>query len=192
MASEDTQVVTGRVRLGYVHLFEPYTNFENQPKKYSCSIAIPKSDKKTIGALKRARAAAIEDKWGSNPPKKIKTTIKDGDEDADLEKNPELEGCYYLTISSPRAPGVVDRARKPILDETEVYSGIYAHVAMNAFAYGGSDQKGVAPGVSFGLNHVMKVADGEALGGMISAESAFADLELPDDDEDDEDGSDLL
>lgn len=109
------------------------------------------------------------------------TTLHDGDEEADLERNPEYEGCYYMSIGSKIQPGLVDRGKMPILDGTSLYSGCYARVAMGAFAYNNNGNKGV----SFGLNHVQKLRDGEPLGGITRAEDEFDEL-------DDEDGENLI
>lgn len=181
----DTKVVTGEVRLSYVHLFEPYSNDPEKPESYSCVLLIPKSDKKTIKALREAQQAALEagktSKFGGKIPNVWKDTIHDGDEEADLEKNPEMEGHLYMTVSSKTQPGIVDRKVQPILDSTEVYSGCYARVSINAFAYSNSGNKGV----SFGLNHVQKLRDGDYLGGRSKAEDDFEALDEADDDGDD-------
>lgn len=183
--NQATKVVTGKVRLSYVHVFEPYTNNPDQEAKYSCVILIPKSDKATIRKLKEAQQVALEAgkvKFGGSIPKNWKNTLHDGDEDADLEKNPEYEGHLYMSISSKTKPGVVDRALNPIMDSTEIYSGCYARVSINAFPFNTQGNKGV----SFGLNHIQKMADGDFLGGRSRAEDDFEPL-----DEEDE-GSDLL
>lgn len=182
-----TKVVTHRVRLSYAHLFEPAkSNFEGQEPKYSVVILIPKNTpggKEDYKKLRAAQKAALEkgrnSKFGGTIPKKWKDTIHDGDEEADLEKNPEYEGHWYLSVSAKTRPGIVDRDMNDILDQTEVYSGCYARVSVNAFPYAGQ-----AKGVSFGLNHVQKLGDGEHLGGAFTkAEDDFA--EPADEDEDD-------
>lgn len=172
--NQDTKVVTGKVRLGYVHLWEPFSNIDGAEPKYSVMLLVPKTDKKTIAAIEKAQEAALENgkgkTFGGSIPKAWKNTFRDGDEEGDLEKNPELEGHMFMTISSKTKPGVVDGNVQPILDSTEVYSGCYARVSMNAYPFSKSGNKGV----SFGLNHVMKVADGEFLGGRSNAEDDFA------------------
>ena len=45
-----TKVVTGIVRLSYEHVWEPASINGSNPK-YSASLIIPKSDKKTIDAI---------------------------------------------------------------------------------------------------------------------------------------------
>ena len=42
------KVVTGKVRLSYVHLFEPYSNDPEKEARYSVTILIPKKDKATL------------------------------------------------------------------------------------------------------------------------------------------------
>lgn len=38
-----TKVVTGKVRLSYCHVLEPYSASPDQPEKYSVTILIPKA-----------------------------------------------------------------------------------------------------------------------------------------------------
>lgn len=182
-----TKVVTGKVRLSYCHLFEAHSSFEGNDPKFSTVILVPKSDKKTIRAIKAAQQAALENgkssKFNGSIPKNWKNTFRDGDEEADLEKNPEYEGHYFMTVSNNTRPGIVDAQVRPILDQTEVYSGCYARVSLNAFPFSASGNKGV----SFGLNHVQKVADGEPFGSFTKAEDDFEALEEDDDLDDDDD-----
>lgn len=178
-----TKVVTDKVRLSYVHVFEPYAGEGDSDPKYSCVILIPKKDKKTLGRIEAAIQAAAEagksSKFDGKIPKNLATTLHDGDEEGDLERNPEYEGHMYMSISSKTKPGIVDKDVDPILDSTEVYSGCYARVSINAFAYNYKGKKGV----SFGLNHIQKIADGDYLGGRSRAED---DFDAVDSDEDDD------
>lgn len=183
--NQQTKVVTGEVRLSYAHLFEPFSNNEDQPAKYSTVLLIPKSDKRTLKALREAQEAALEKGkdgvFKGKIPKAWNNTLRDGDEEADLEQNPEYEGHMFMSVSSKTKPGIVDRDVQPILDSTEIYSGCYVRVSINAFPYSVQGNKGV----SFGLNHVQKLRDGEYLGGRSRAEDDFDAL-------DDDEGSDLL
>lgn len=170
-----TRVVTGKVRLSYVHIFEPYTNDPEKEARYSVTILIPKSDKATLDKINKAIEAAKEDgktkTFGGKIPGNLKLTLHDGDEEADLERNPEYAGHMYMAMSSKTRPGVVDVDLNPILDSTQVYSGCYARVSINAFPYSNSGNKGI----SFGLNNVQFLEDGEPLGGRTRAEDDFAD-----------------
>lgn len=175
-AQSPTRVVTGKVRLSYVHLFEPYSNKPNQEPRYSCTILIPKSDKVTLDKIRKAIEAAKEEgktkHFGGKIPSNLKTTLHDGDEEADLDRNPEYAGHYYMAMSSKTRPGIVDQDLNAILDSTQVYSGCYARVSINAFPYSNESK-----GISFGLNNVQFLEDGEPLGGRTRAEDDFADAE---------------
>lgn len=179
-----TKVVTGRVRLSFVYLFEKRETEGGEPR-YSTAILIPKSDKKTIKAIKAAQQAALEagknSKFNGKIPASWKSTLRDGDTEQDLDDYPEFAGHYYMTVSvfGNRRPGIIDRYKNPIEDPEEVYSGMYARVSIGAFAFNNQGNRGV----SFGLNHVQKLADGEPLGGG----AGRAEDEFPDDLEDDED-----
>jgi hypothetical protein len=178
-----TKVLTGKCRLSYVHLFEPYAQNEGQDKKYSCVLWIPKSDTVTLGKIDRAIKAAAEagksSKFNGKIPANLQTTLHDCDEDDDLDEQPEKAGHYRMSVSSKTAPGIVDRQVQPIIDSTEVYSGCYARAEINAFAYNTNGNKGV----SFGLNHIQKLADGDFLGGRSRAEDAFDPIPDEEDDE---------
>lgn len=177
-----TKVVTGKVRLSYVHLFEPFAQNANDEEKFSCVLLIPKSDKATLRKIQDAFDAAAEQgkntKFGGTIPRNLATTLHDGDEEGDLEKNPEYEGHMYMSVSSKTRPGLVDADVNPILDSTELYSGAYARVSINAFPYEYRGKKGV----SFGLNHVQKIADGDFLGGRSRAEDDFDPIDVDDED----------
>ena len=86
-----------------------------------------------------------------------------------------------MNAKSNTRPGVVDKKKVPIVDEEEVYSGCWAIVSVTFYAYDVSGNKGVA----CGLNNIMKFKDDDHLGGRVSAESDFGDMDF--DDEDDED-----
>lgn len=189
-----TKVVTGKVRLSFVHLFEPHAQNEGQDEKYSVMLLIPKTDKETLNKMNRAIEAAKEQgksgKWNGKIPAGLKTTLRDGDEEQDTEERPEFKGHMFMNVSAKTAPGVVGTARdargklEPITDPNEVYSGCYARVSINFFPYAAAGNKGI----SAGLNNVQKVADGEFLGGRSKAEDDFDDWA----DEENEDDFDLL
>lgn len=168
-----TSVVTGKVRLSYVHVFEAYSQDPDKTGKFSTMILVPKSDKRTVAALRAAEKAAAEAgkaKFNGRVPSNLASIIHDGDTEADLEVTPEREGHLYLTVSSKTKPGIVDVNVNPIMDPTEVYSGCYARVALNAYAYNTNGNKGI----SFGLNHLQKLEDGEPLDGRTRAEDVFS------------------
>jgi hypothetical protein len=174
-----TRVITGKVRLSFPNLFTPRKPNEKAEPKYSVMVLIPKSDTETMDRLRAAEAEAAEigkAKLGKGKPSSI---IKDGDaEEADTETYPERAGHWYFTTSASEQyrPGVVDRNVQPIMDPSEVYSGVYAKVSVTAFAYNTQGNKGV----SLGLNNVQILGGGENLGGGKRATDEFD--EVPDED----------
>lgn len=176
----ETKVVTGKARLSYAHIWQPHAIEEGSEPKYSCSLIIPKSDKKTIAAVNQAienakKAGAA--KWGGKVPANLKLPLRDGDADRPDDEN--YKNCYFINANSSARPGVVDRNKQTIIDPEEVYSGCYVMASINFYAFNVSGNRGVAAG----LNNLMKVSEGEPLGGKLSAERDFADVEV-DDEED--------
>ena len=176
---ENTQVVVQNVRLSYVHLLKPYSNDPKMDPKYSTTILLPKSDTATKAAIDQAIAAAIrngiENKWNGAAPQRVPTPVWNGD-GVTANGNafgPECKGHWVFTASSAadRPVDVVDANVNPILKPTDIYSGIYANVSINFFAYNYNGKKGIG----CGLGPVQKVADGEPLGGQApSAKSVFS------------------
>ena len=78
---------------------------------------------------------------------------------------------YFVNANSTTAPGIVDADRQPILDHSEVYSGVYGRASINFYAFNSNGNKGIA----CGLNNLQKIRDGEPLGGRSRAEDDFAD-----------------
>lgn len=174
MAMNATKVVTGKVRLSYAHVWEPVSINDSKPK-YSVSLVIPKSDKETIKAINAAVDAAIEEgiaKFGGKKPNKaaLKLPLRDGDTERDDEV---YKNCFFVNANSTTAPQIVDRSVQPILDREEVYSGCYARVSINFYAYNTNGNKGIA----CGLGNIQKIADGEALGGRTTAKDDFSSIE---------------
>ena len=171
---DTTKVITGRVRFSYANVFKAVAASEDsEDKKYSVSIIIPKSDKKTIRRIKDAIAVAKEvgksTKFNGKIPANLKDPLRDGDED-----RPEDEAyanSYFINASSVTRPGVVSRDLEPITDEEEFYSGCYGRASINFYPYNANGNRGIAAG----LNHVQKTSDGDHLGGRVSVDVDFAD-----------------
>lgn len=171
-------VVTGKVRLSYVHLFTPYANPNGGEPKYSTTILIPKSDVATKQRIDAAINAAIQTgiskTWNGVRPPVIAIPVHDGDGARPSDGMPfgeECKGHWVLTASSKQAPQIVDSSLNPIINQTEIYSGIYARVSMQFFPYSNSGKKGIG----CGLGNVQKLEDGEPLGGRTTAADDFGD-----------------
>ncbi|QHI72880.1 DUF2815 family protein [Aminipila terrae] len=171
-----TQVTTGTVRLSYAHLFQAYAHQPGQEPKYSTTILVPKSDIATKQRIDEAINAAIQsgisEKWGGQRPPILAIPVYDGDGVRPSDGMPfgaECKGHWVFTASSKQPISVVDMNIQPILNQSEVYSGMFARVSVQFFPYNSNGKKGIG----CGLGPVQKVSDGEPLGGGISAEAAF-------------------
>ena len=177
-----TKVITGvNTRWSYVNAWEPKSINGGAPK-YSVSLIIPKSDTKTIEKIQAAIQAAYDEGQGklkgngkSVPALSVlKTPLRDGD--AERPDDEAYADSYFINANSGTAPGIVDADRQPILDRSEVYSGVYGRASINFYAFNSNGNKGIA----CGLNNLQKIKDGEPLGGKSSAEDDF-DTEEDDD-----------
>lgn len=172
-----TKVITGpKIRWSYVNVWEPKSINGGAPK-YSVSLIIPKSDTKTVTAVKNAIQAAYDEgqsKLKGNSKSvpalsAIKNPLRDGD--AERPDDEAYKDSYFINANSATAPGIVDAARQPILERSEVYSGVYGRASINFYAFNSNGNKGIA----CGLNNLQKISDGEPLGGKTRAEDDFAD-----------------
>lgn len=172
-----TKVVTGKdTRWSYCNAWEPKSINGGTPK-YSVSLIIPKSDTVTVEKIKAAIKAAYDEGQsklkgnGKSVPalSAIKTPLRDGD----LERpdDPAYANSYFINANSATAPGIVDAACQPIIDRSEVYSGVYGRASINFYAFNSNGNKGIA----CGLNNLQKIKDGEPLGGKSRAEDDFSD-----------------
>lgn len=177
-----TKVITGvNTRWSYVNAWEPKSINGGAPK-YSVSLIIPKSDAKTIEKIQAAIQAAYDEGQGklkgngkSVPALSVlKTPLRDGD--AERPDDEAYADSYFINANSGTAPGIVDADRQPILDRSEVYSGVYGRASINFYAFNSNGNKGIA----CGLNNLQKIKDGEPLGGKSRAEDDF-DTEEEDD-----------
>lgn len=174
-----TKVITGvNTRWSYANVWQPKSINGGTPK-YSVSLIIPKTDTDTVNKVKSAIQAAYDEGEsklkgsGKSVPSLsvIKTPLRDGD----LERPDDeaYKNAYFINANSSTAPGVVDADRQPIIDTSEVYSGVYGRASINFYAFNSNGNKGIA----CGLNNLQKIKDGEPLGGKSRAEDDFADAD---------------
>lgn len=181
MALTERDVTTGIARLSYEHIFQPYVRNANDTPKYSATILVPKSDTATKArldaAIEAAKRAGMKDKFGGMIPPFLTTPLHDGDGVRPSDGMPygqECKGHWVFTANAKNPPSVVDMNRQPIVDESEIYSGVYAYVNVTFFPYNSNSKKGIG----CGLNAVMKARDGEPLGSHITVDDAFAGLPM--------------
>lgn len=171
-----TKIITGvNTRWSYANVWDPKSINGGTPK-YSVSLIIPKSDTVTYNKIKAAIQAAYEEGQsklkgnGKSVPALsiIKTPLRDGD----LERpdDPNYANSWFINANSGTAPGIVDADCQPILERSEVYSGVYGRASINLYAFNSNGNKGIA----CGLNNLQKIRDGKPLGSKSRAEDDFS------------------
>ena len=182
-----TKVITGKnTIMSYLNVNEPKVPLGGGTPKYSVSLIIPKSDTVTVAKIRAAIQAAYEEgqsKLKGNSKfvpalEDIKTPLRDGDKDRKGDE--AYQNAWFVNANSTTTPGVVDTDRQPILDSSELYSGIIGRASINFYAFNSNGNRGIA----CGLNNIQKLSDGTPLGGHSRAEDDFADLEDEEDEED--------
>lgn len=167
--------ITPKARASFVHVLKQGKPMKpGADPKYSITLLFDKDADFTLA--KKMASDALNEKFGSkladlnstDPKKKaaaeafkarLKSPFRDQGEKTHLEGYEP--GCIFITATGKNRPGVVDAAGADIIEERDIYSGCYVRAALRAFAY---DVDG-GVGVSFGLQNVQKLADGEPLGG---------------------------
>lgn len=176
----------GDVRLSYCNLFQPkppYNNPQGDPK-FSTTVLVSKSNAAAKAAIDVAINAAIElgvaKNWQGIRPPMIPICVHDGDGPRPSDGTPygpECKGCWVFTASCKpdRPPFVVDGNVQPIIQQSEIYSGVFGNVNVSFFAYNSGGKKGIG----CGLNGFQKTRDGEPLGSSVSAAEAFGAVAQP-------------
>ncbi len=177
------QVITGKVRMSYVHVFEPAAIEGSTDKKYSVCLLISKTDKATLKAINDAvehvkNSDAAKATWGGKVPTgpTFKLPLRDGDAEKDDEA---YEGMFFVNANcgEKSKPGVVNDKGLPLTSEADFYSGCYGRASISFYAFNKNGNKGIA----CGLNNLMKLEDGESLAGRASAQDDFKEFFSQDD-----------
>lgn len=177
---EGTRVII-KGRLSFVHAFKPHSAIPGGEEKYSTTILIPKTDvvvKEAIdNAIAEAENQGLSKAWNGVRPPVVPNPLWDGD-GVKADGTPfgqECKGHWVMTASAKAdyPPQVVDRALQPIINQSELYSGCWANVAVNFFPYSYAGKKGVGAG----LGNIQKIKDDVSLAGTRSAQQDFAPIE---------------
>ena len=177
-----TKVITGpNTRFSYANVWEAKSINGGAPK-FSVSLIIPKSDTRTVEKIKAAIEAAYKegesklkgDGRSVSALSAVKNPLRNGD--TERPDDEAYANSYFINANSATAPGIVDANCNPILERSEVYSGVYGRASISFYAFNSNGNKGIA----CGLNNLQKLRNGEPLGGRTRAEDDFA----TDDDDD--------
>ena len=182
--SNPCKVITGKHTVfSYLTVNEPKTPLGGGAPKYSVSLIIPKSDTVTVEKIRAAIKAAYDEgqsKLKGNSKvvpalEDLRTPLRDGDKDRKGDE--AYKDSWFINANSSTKPGMVDADCNPILDTSELYSGIIGRASVTFYAYNSNGNKGIA----CGLNNLQKLSDGTPLGGRSRAEDDFGGLEEDDD-----------
>jgi hypothetical protein len=192
-AVDGTRVKTGEAILSYPNIAHPQTNDEGKEKYSGSFVFAPGTDKKPYQS---ALMTAAKEFFGEKvkigkvemtleqaiAAKEIAWPIRE-----DVEKKGYAPGSFFINASSNRQPGCVynyaskaDPTRAAAIPqdklEEDLYPGCYVRVSLNAYGY---DRKG-KKGVTFGLDNVQKLREGERIDGRPKPEDDFSvDLSQP-------------
>lgn len=162
-------ILSGPVRLSFPNLFQPGKPGPQEPAgaqgKYGATLLFPPGT--DMAVFKKAWTDLIKQRFPEHVTPTgevvgIKSPFHDQAEKAYGAKPLAgyTPGAVTFTASSNYKPPVVNGTLALITDESRVYPGVWAIVAVNLYPY-----SNVTKGVSFGLQTVMLIADDQKLGG---------------------------
>lgn len=159
----------------YVQLHTPKqrTDRKGQPQgepKYGLALFFPEDTDldEMIGVAEAKAREAFGPKWEDMKNKgKINWPFQDT-ADIDEPSPPFDQPGTVVNFKTAEKPGIVDADAEPVMDKSDVYSGMKARVSTRCFSYDNESK-----GVSFALINVQKLDDGERMSGNPSAEDDF-------------------
>lgn len=162
------KITTPQFRVSFPSMFQATAAQDGGKKFYSLqaifnkeTLAKDPEQAKLFKGMKQAMADCAREKWGADLPKNLQSPFRDGAEKDTIGYG---EGTIFIAFKTQEKngrPGLVDQNMQRIMDESEFYPGCYAHATVNPYAW---EYMGKA-GISFGLQNVQKIDDGEPLGG---------------------------
>lgn len=174
-------IVTPAATLSYPYLDQPQASDEPGKKpKYSGAFVFAKDA--DLSALKAAVAAVAEAKWPGKSVKMFESGALRSPFRYDGEEKGYPAGSIFFNARSEQKPGCVyafagSNGKPEIIPADKIrdalYPGAKVRASVTAFAYDAKGNKGV----SFALNNIQKLGEGERLDNRLAAENEFdADL----------------
>lgn len=164
-------IATPEAILCFPSLFTPKSKKSSDnsgAEKYEAVLVFPKGT--DISGLENMAKEAFREKFPKGASG-ARNPIHDGNEVAD-SWGEHFKDAKYLRVSSFFKPAIVDAGKRPITDEDQVYPGCIVRAAVHAYTYERSGNRGV----SFGIDALQVVRDGERLGGGSAGVGLFDDL----------------
>lgn len=200
VAAEKEKIHSPEFRASFPALFEPRAAKKGDKAYYSITMLFrvaetPESKERgekvvSIQVLKDAVKAVAEQKFGTDRSKwpKLKLPFRSclTEEDKNKKGKPGIDdGVIWVEAKSdpqynPR-PGVVfshagpDGRPAPLTIPTDFQGGCYAQATVNPYHWEYMGKQGI----SFGLQNVQKLRDGESFGGRGTAENDFDAVDAP-------------
>lgn len=168
------KLTTPIFRVAFPSVFEPKAIGNSPKKKYYLTmlftlaeIAKDPAEKKKWDDLMMSAKLVAEEKWPKGLPKGLANPFQDGMQKQEYDGYGA--GVKYLNTSTTTRPGLIDAAKNKIEDPSDFYGGCYARATVNPYAWEFMGKVGV----SFGLQNIQKVREGEPFGGRTRAEDDF-------------------
>lgn len=163
--TSDNKIITPPFRLAFPKLFQPEKFGGEGDETYGLEAIF--SNDIDLSDLKKLASKVKKDKWGDNPPKKLKSPFLDGN-DTEYESH---QNCIYMRFRTTIKPGIVNLNLQYIDSETDIYPGCWCRASIFCFAYDRPESKGI----TFLLNNVQKIKDDEPFVSRATAEEDFDD-----------------
>lgn len=180
-ATVGNKVITPKAIASYPHLFSP-DNYDPAKPKFKVTLLMDLADpqvKEGLKAMKEEVKALAIKAFGANSPEvltfgkpggALMLPFKNGDELAEKGKGEINKGKIVVTANSSRRPGVCGPKCEPITVESDIYAGAIVRASLTPATYVQAGKSGI----TFWLNNVQKIADGEPIaGGSSSAAEDF-------------------
>jgi hypothetical protein len=159
-------VTTPLARLAYPRLFERRKAGEMYAGKFTAELWFPKDmvNATTMKPLADAIKDCIKEAWPQGAPKGLVLPLKDGDQ----QNNEAYAGYYFIRVQADKIPPKCYRKTskgeyQQIIEPSELYPGCWVIAQVSPFPYRANPAQGRPNnGVSFGLDLVLFVKDGES------------------------------
>lgn len=180
--TDKKRVITPKFQVAFAKVWEP----DEETEKYKLCMVFDVSE--DLAAMKALASETFAEYAGAKakPSRKVfksgdayvDSKLEDAEDDQERkeieEKYGNFRGKVMVNAASKFAPGILGPDKQDILDKKDFYNGCFARAAITAYGWEYQGKKGV----SFNLNNLIKVGDGERFGGAVAATDDFAEIEV--------------